>query len=58
VHPVLLADEGPAEPALSQPIEHQFEDTAAAETPNKEIHLLIAMLLQRYILGQQMCSTK
>jgi hypothetical protein len=45
VHLVLLADEVPAEPALSQPIEHQFEDTEATETPNKEIHLLITVLL-------------
>ena len=40
MHLVLLADEVPAEPALSQPTEHQFEDIEATETPNKEIHLL------------------
>jgi hypothetical protein len=45
VHPVLLVDEVPAEPALSQPIEHQFEDTEATETPNKEKHLLTTMFL-------------
>jgi len=45
VHLVLLEDEVPEEPALSQPIEHQFEDTEVTATPNKEIHLLTTMLL-------------
>jgi hypothetical protein len=45
VHLVLLADGVPAEPALSQPIEHQSEDTESTEIPNKETHLLTTMLL-------------